>query len=295
MARHARIDLPNFWYHVVVKGNNGMKIFRHDSDKRYFLKILYSLLSEYDIILSSFCLMNNHIHLILLRQSISLYKFMHRLLTKYALYFNTKYKRKGHLFNERFYSSIILKERHLIKSVIYVNQNPVKAGIVEKSIDYEFSSAKFYYGLVKNPFLKRIPNFEGKQGVKNYIANNPEQIIELERYKDAIGSKDDYDLLNKRKKGREKEKFIERRDVNNNENINNIMRKILIKKMTINEKILHRIRSKVKRKDIVNLRKTAVKILYSEGFTLSEIARFLEKSVPGIYKIMNKLKGEKDE
>ena len=220
---------------------------------------------------------------------------MHRLLTKYALYFNTKYKRKGHLFNERFYSSIILKERHLIKSVIYVNQNPVKAGIVEKSIDYEFSSAKFYYGLVKNSFLKRIPNFEGKQGVKNYIANNPEQIIELERYKDAIGSKDDYDLLNKRKKGREKEKFIERRDVNNNENINNIMRKILIKKMTINEKILHRIRSKVKRKDIVNLRKTAVKILYSEGFTLSEIARFLEKSVPGIYKIMNKLKGEKDE
>ncbi|MCD6579855.1 transposase, partial [bacterium] len=248
-----------------------------------------------DILLSSFCLMDNHLHLIVLRQSISLYKFMHRLLTKYALYFNKKYKRKGHLFNDRYHSFIILKERYLIIAVIYVNQNPVKAGKIEKSVDYRFSSAKCYYGLEDNPFITKIPNFKGDEGIKNYIANSPEEFVELEIYRDSIGMKGDYIFLNKRKLGRDKEKYIERRDIKGDENINNIIRKLLIEKMQIKEKMLQMIRSKKKRSDIIKLRQKAVLLLYAEGFTLSEIARFMNKSLPTIFNTLKKYGGNKYE
>ena len=288
MPRRARIDLPNFWYHVVIKGVNGMNIFCDEADKRFFLKILYALLAEYDILLGGFCLMDNHVHLILLRQSISLYKFMHRLLTKYALYFNKKYKRKGPVFDGRYHSFIILKERHLINDVIYVNQNPAKAGMVKYSYEYAYSSARCYYGMEENKYLTKIPNFEGKEGIANYKAAKPEKIVELPIYKDAIGTKEDYKLINKRKEGREKEKYIERRNIKDGEKINKIIHDILIKEMLIDEKTLQMLRSKLKRKNIVELRKKAVNILYNKGFTLSEIARFLNKTLTAIFKIVKK-------
>ncbi|MCD6579313.1 transposase, partial [bacterium] len=130
MPRQARIDIANHWYHIVVRGINKEAIFRDDSDKLLFLRILAKLLIFYDIKLGAFCLMDNHLHLLLFRGRTSLYKFMHRLLTKYSIYFNKKYNRVGHLFQDRYKSFIVLDERYLLVLVNYIHGNPERAGMV---------------------------------------------------------------------------------------------------------------------------------------------------------------------
>jgi len=293
MPRTARIDLPNFWYHIIVKGVNGIRIFRSENDKNFFMKIMQDLLLLYDIKLSGFCLMDTHIQLLLLRKSIPLYKFMHRLLTRYSLYFNKKYKRKGHLFDERYHSYIIIKERYLINVLCCIHNKPVKAGIVKNAEDFKFSSEAFYIGLKENYLIKKIPNFKEKVGIENYKSLK-NMNIKYPIYKTAIGEKADYNLLEKRIKGRDKGKFIERREIKTKEN-NKKIRTMVISKFNFNEKILQMLKSSKRNRFISSQRKDIVKYLYFEGFSLVDIARFLNKSSTAIFKMVNKLDKNNDE
>ena len=131
MPRTSRIDYPGALHHVITRGIEKKYIFEHADDKRFFLSRLTDLLSLYSFRCYAWSVMDNHIHILLQTNDAKLSIFMHRLLTSYAYYYNRKYKRVGHLFQNRYKSIVCDKDENLLTLIRYIHLNPVKAGICD--------------------------------------------------------------------------------------------------------------------------------------------------------------------
>jgi REP element-mobilizing transposase RayT len=131
MPRRTRIDAPGALHHVIVRGIERRVIFRDDRDRDDFLKRLSRLLSETETSCYAWVLIPNHFHLLLRSGTFSLSTFMRRLLTGYAVSFNHRYKRHGHLFQNRYKSILCQEEPYLLELVRYIHLNPIKAGLVK--------------------------------------------------------------------------------------------------------------------------------------------------------------------
>ena len=157
MPRRRRIILSGFPHHVTHRGNRKGSIFLEREDRLFYLTKLREYSSHYQVRIFSYCLMTNHIHLIALPESQSgLSRCMHAVHGTYSCYFNRKYQLVGHLWQERFYACI-LEGTHLWNAVRYVEQNPLRAQIVQEAADYPWSSAAAHCGLRRDPILD--PNF----------------------------------------------------------------------------------------------------------------------------------------
>ncbi len=135
MARRPRIDLPGY-HHVVNRGVNRDNIFSDDKDKETFLRILCKACRIYDVIVHDYCLMDNHYHLLIENAQKNLSLFMRQVNANYAIYYNKKTKRTGHLWQGRYRSWYIHAEDYLYRTIKYIELNPVEAGIVEHVRDY---------------------------------------------------------------------------------------------------------------------------------------------------------------
>jgi REP element-mobilizing transposase RayT len=124
MARQARIQFENAFYQVTFRGNERRAIFRDDDDRRRFLAALEDRVDRYGIRLFLFCLMTNHVHLLLQTPRGNLSAFMGSLLTAYGTYFNRRHRRHGHLTQGRFSSPLVEANRHLLWLSRYVHLNP---------------------------------------------------------------------------------------------------------------------------------------------------------------------------
>ena len=116
-------------YHVVARGTGRQIIFEDDKDREHFLVILKKLLAASPVELYAWCLMSNHVHLLVHAPDDSLSDLMRKLLGSYALYFNAKTGRVGHLFQERFMSEPVDDDPYLLVVIRYIHQNPVKANL----------------------------------------------------------------------------------------------------------------------------------------------------------------------
>lgn len=147
MSRIARKNIiaPNSLYHIVSRGNNEKKIYRSVRDYKKFLQILEKVKKEFPFFLYSFSLMPNHYHLKIETQDISISKIMHRINFLYVIYFHYRYKTSGHLFQDRFYSSLIEKDSYFWEAIRYIDLNPVRAGLVKQPENYKWGSYLFYY------------------------------------------------------------------------------------------------------------------------------------------------------
>lgn len=130
MPRTARIDIPHLLQHVIVRGNERRVIFIDDDDRRYFVKRFSALLVATGTDCLAWALLDNHFHLLLRPHKISLGAFMRRLLTGYAVTFNRRHRRSGHLFQNRYKSLVCEEEAYLLELVRYIHLNPLRAGIV---------------------------------------------------------------------------------------------------------------------------------------------------------------------
>ena len=130
MPRLARIDYPGALQHVIARGIERKYIFKHKEDKEEFYARLKSILEKSSIKCYAWSIMDNHFHLLLQTGKTSLAEFMRRLLTSYALYYNKKYKRVGHLFQNRYKSVVCNKDAYLLQLVRYIHLNPVKAKLI---------------------------------------------------------------------------------------------------------------------------------------------------------------------
>lgn len=151
-----RIYLKNGIYHLIARGNNQQNIFLKKQDFERFLLKMEIYTKKYSVKIISYCLMKNHIHLLIEQLTeLPISKFMQALTVGYAMYFNKKYKRSGHLFQGRFHFSQITTEEYLIHLSRYIHLNPVAAKIVGKPEDYSWSSYKEYLGLEETPWVKK--------------------------------------------------------------------------------------------------------------------------------------------
>jgi len=155
MPRKARIDAPGALHHIIVRGINRRKIFFDDVDRDDFIDRLGDILTDSKTSCFAWSLMTNHVHLLLKTGSVSIATSMRRLLTGYAVSFNHRYGRHGHLFQNRYKSILCQEDPYLLELVRYIHLNPLRAGIVEgiKALDaYPYSGHCVIMGKAKNGF-----------------------------------------------------------------------------------------------------------------------------------------------
>lgn len=142
MARIARLVIPNFPHHIIQRGNRRQVVFFRDVDKQTYIELLKFHSKKAGMAIWAYCLMTNHVHLIAVpKTKESLAKAVGEAHRRYTSMINLRENWKGYLWQGRFIS-YPLDEKYLYAAVRYVEQNPVRAGLVEKAEDYRWSSAK---------------------------------------------------------------------------------------------------------------------------------------------------------
>jgi len=146
MPRLAREKCESNIYHVMLRGAGQQQIFEDAEDSERFLKILAECKQISGFALYAYCLMGNHVHLLIKEQCETLEQIVKRIATRYVYWFNVKYARCGHLFQDRFRSEPVKDRRYFLTVLCYIHQNPIKAGICEDLDQYVYSSYREYKG-----------------------------------------------------------------------------------------------------------------------------------------------------
>ncbi len=190
MGRINRIILPGIPHHVTARGVRSMNIFESDIDRNYYISLLAEYSEKYDLEILSWCLMSNHVHLIVVPGSEeSLSKAIGEAHKVYSCSFNKRHDVQGALFQSRFYSAP-MSLHHLYAGVRYVLRNPVRAGIVSNPFDYEWSSAAFHAGIrEEDPLVLKSQILDSVDDWVSYLSEDPEDMedIDLLRKMTKIG------------------------------------------------------------------------------------------------------------
>lgn len=182
MPRPLRITIPNLFFHVLNRGNNRQAIFQDEEDFICFLQLLRRYKKELRFRLYRFCLMPNHIHFVL-EPTVegSLSKLLLKLTLAYTRYFNRKYQGVGHVWQGRFKSSLIDKENYFIWCGLYVELNPVRAGLVVNPEDWRWSSYRFYAFGENDPLIQGLIDFD-----PYYLKLGEDQAKRQKRYQENV-------------------------------------------------------------------------------------------------------------
>ncbi len=182
MARKPRQWTPNTTYHVTCRGNRRSDIFKDETDFQRYLQLLDEALNQfrrrtpYDLI--SYCLMDNHVHLLIHTSSQPLGPFIKQINMKYAIYFNKKYNYSGHLFQGRFYSDPVISSSQILATSRYIHLNPVMANMVDLPGKYPYSSYGFLIGL-------RTWDLVNRERILSYFKKDQAHML----YKEFVESK----------------------------------------------------------------------------------------------------------
>jgi len=168
MPRQARLDAPGALQHVMARGIERRKIFLDDKDRTSFLERLALILEETQTQCYAWALIPNHFHILLRIGTTPLSTVMRRLMTGYAVTFNIRHRRSGHLFQNRYKSVVCQEDTYLLELTRYIHLNPLRARLVEdlKSLDkYKWAGHSAILGRRKNPLIpalaKEVPSAEG--------------------------------------------------------------------------------------------------------------------------------------
>lgn len=147
MPRQARKKSGTGIYHIMLRGINRQTIFQDDEDCIKFIKTIKQIKEKSRFELYGYCLMGNHVHLLLREGKESLSLAIQRICSSFVYWYNWKYDRFGHLFQERFKSEAVEDEVYLLTVLRYIHQNPVKAGLINLVSGYKWSS---YHEYIRN-------------------------------------------------------------------------------------------------------------------------------------------------
>ncbi len=154
MSRGARLTLDNASYHIMVRGNQKQVTFIEETDFLKYLELLKHYKKKYKFKLYGYCLMPNHIHLIIdIEKGSDVAKIMQGLNQTYTIWFNEKYKKVGHLWQGRYKSMLIQKNKYMLECIEYVEFNPIRANISKSPFEYRWSSWQERLGCKENTLL----------------------------------------------------------------------------------------------------------------------------------------------
>ncbi|MDR2569046.1 MAG: transposase [Oscillospiraceae bacterium] len=177
MPRRGRARSTTDIYHVMLRGINQQNIFEDDEDCHKMIQILIDVKEKSKFELYSYCLMGNHCHLLLKTLDEDIALIFKRICVRYVYWYNLKYKRIGHLFQDRFRSEVVENDRNFLSVLNYIHQNPVKAGMCVLLSDYKWSSyneymvkprvidTEFVFSLINKKELEKFHNIENTENV----------------------------------------------------------------------------------------------------------------------------------
>jgi len=248
MPRHARERSETGIYHIMLRGVNRQVIFEENEDKQKLFETInhYKAVSGYSIY--GYCFMDNHVHLLMKEVVEPISSALKKICGSYASWFNWKYQRCGHLYQERYKSEIVESDEYFLTVLRYIHQNPVRAGIIRNVSDYKWSSYNEY---VEKPKIIDI-NF-----TLQMLSGDRKKALEL--FKEYTNQQNDDKCL----------EYDEKMRVSDSE-----VRTFLLKYGISNITELQRL-EKNKRDDIIKTLKTL------EGVTIRQLSRItgISKSV----------------
>ncbi len=144
MPRQARQGSESGTYHIMLRGINRQKVFHDAEDYQRFIQTLARFKQACSYVLIGYCLMPNHVHLLIREGSEPLSMIFRRIGASYVYWYNTKYERTGHLFQDRYRSEAVEDDEYLLAALRYIHRNPIKAGLCKDCADYQYSSYSDY-------------------------------------------------------------------------------------------------------------------------------------------------------
>ncbi len=179
MPRQARTVSRSNIYHVMLRGINRQVIFEDDNDKKHFLRILQECRDISGFRLHAFCLMDNHVHLLIEPVNEPLETIFKRIGVRYSGWYNYKYERSGHLFQDRFKSENVESNDYYMRVLRYILQNPMKAGLEDRPGTYPWSSYLAYKkgagSLTYTEFAKEL--FGSSEAVIHFVQESNDDIF----------------------------------------------------------------------------------------------------------------------
>ncbi|WP_129598518.1 transposase [Anaerophilus nitritogenes] len=178
MPRHAREKSNSGIYHIMLRGINKQNIFEDDEDRQKFIEVInrYKIVSEYEVY--GYCLMDNHVHLLMKEFTESISTAIKRISSSYVYWYNDKYDRCGHLFQERFKSENVESDEYFLMVLRYIHQNPLKAGIVKNLDEYKWSSYLEYSkhkSTINKDFTLKMYSEDRKKAVELFMKYTKEK------------------------------------------------------------------------------------------------------------------------
>ena len=160
MARLPRLTLAGHPHHVIQRGNNRQPIFLDTVDREFMLGLLAEYGRQFKVPIHAWVLMDNHLHLLATPETVEgLPKMMQAVGRQYVRHFNDRHGRTGTLWEGRYRSTVIESERYLLACMVYIDLNPVRAGLVQQARDYPWSSHAHYVGLRQDRLATPHPLF----------------------------------------------------------------------------------------------------------------------------------------
>lgn len=278
MARKPRIHYPGAVYHIIARGNNREAVFQESEDKAKYLSLIEKYKQKHHFLLYAFVLMDNHIHLLGRVHQKPIGKFMQGVQQSYTQYFNHKYGRVGHVFEQRYKAKLCKQDSYLLNLVRYIHLNPVKTGSSPNG-DYRWSSHYNYQtgvsGVADPTFILSMLSLDKQEAIRMYLnfikdsLTNPKD-DEIEQFYLA----DEETLCNPNNQARHPVPFEE------------ILRKVSMATGIAPELIL---REKYNRQ--ISAARDILIYLAVEagGITKTELTKILSLSIAGIIKSFNKV------
>jgi putative transposase len=160
MARQSRLVVPGHLHHLLQRGNNRQAVFLDDDDRRHYLDHLREATRLHGVQVHAYVLMPNHVHLLVTPSTDDgLARAMQTLGRRYVTQFNQRHGRSGTLWEGRFRTALIESPAHFLDALVYVEQHPVRAGLVEHAADHAWSSAPHHLGLRRDPLIAEHRDF----------------------------------------------------------------------------------------------------------------------------------------
>ncbi|MDS1029681.1 transposase [Bacillota bacterium LX-D] len=190
MPRTGREKSKSGIYHIVLRGINRQTIFEEEEDSLKYLKTLQDFKEKSGYQIYAYCLMGNHIHLLLKEGQEELGIIMRRIGASYVYWYNWKYGRCGHLFQDRYKSETVEDESYFLTVLRYIHQNPLQAGIVKDFATYKWSSYSEYLKestVLDTDFALDLFSNDRKTAVERFkafhLASNNDHCLDIEEYR----------------------------------------------------------------------------------------------------------------
>lgn len=203
MPRKARKKSESGIYHIMMRGINRQSIFEDDEDYLRFIQTLqlYKQKSEFE--LYAYCLMGNHVHLLLRTGKEPLEQVMRRICGSYVYWYNTKYERVGNLFQDRFKSEPVENDASFLYVQRYIHQNPFKAGVESEIGKYKWNSYNEYVGktkIINAEYTFDILSNDRESALKNFVKYtnevNDDACLDLQEKRRSISDQEARMLIN---------------------------------------------------------------------------------------------------